>query len=261
MKGKVGVPWGWSELTLWGVAWFFGAAALGWLAGTLKRKLWGHDPPTLLGFNKMVGILSALSLHANTLWWLVVFVSFWHGLSFWSAFGLGPTTWPSCLLFWLGGATTGLLFMPWDAYRPPAQSYSRLEFALILVAIFFDPVVQELALGGYFYPVFARTLGTAVASVVLALAHPAIHLPQMRREWPQLAVMLLLGAFCAAARVLTGATTAGCLLSVGFGCAQFVLTLRRRAPQVADNHVLDLAFQNIAARWLSPPKVKYSSFK
>lgn len=119
MGGEVGVPWGFGELMLWSVAWFFSAVALGWLLETLERGLWGQDPPALLGFNKMRGILNTLALYANTLLWLAVFVSFRHGLPLWRTLGLGPTTFPRGLLFWLGGFAASLLFMPWEAYRPP----------------------------------------------------------------------------------------------------------------------------------------------
>ena len=102
-------------------------------------------------------------------------------------------------------------------FSSPGSAYLLAVFGICVA-----PFVEELVFRGYFYPVFEKLWGLLAAVVLTALLFAAIHIPQLKGGWQEIASIFVVGAVFSYCRGKTGSLVPPFLMHLGYNVSLFV---------------------------------------
>ena len=108
-------------------------------------------------------------------------------------------------------------YLPMPKTTPFDQFFARPSDAYLMVvfAITFGPLMEELFFRGFLYPVLERWTGATVAVVLTALPFGLIHYVQYK-SWAAVLVIALVGVVLTTVRAVTKSVAASFLVHVGY---------------------------------------------
>lgn len=167
----------------------------------------------------------------ETLWlvFLYFLITIKFKQAFWSAIQWNPTP-QSPALFLMAGvllafsAQAIFLLFPSDKELPIERLFSSPFSAYLLAGfgICVAPFVEELVFRGFFYPVFEQKWGLVPAVWLTALVFAAIHVPQLRGGWQEIAAIFFVGAAFSYCRGKTRSLLPPYLMHVAYNASLFV---------------------------------------
>lgn len=92
----------------------------------------------------------------------------------------------------------------------------RTAILLLLMSVFFAPVVEETIFRGYIYPVVARSFGMATGVLATGILFGLLHAPQLWGGWVQIALLVGVGIIFTYARAISRTVLASYLLHVSY---------------------------------------------
>ncbi|MBI4459578.1 MAG: CPBP family intramembrane metalloprotease, partial [Acidobacteria bacterium] len=122
------------------------------------------------------------------------------------------------------GANLIFSLFPSEKQLPIERLFSSTQSAYVLAifGICVAPFVEELVFRGFFYPLFERLWGLAVAVLLSAGLFALIHIPQLRGGWQEIAAIFFVGAAFSYCRGKTGSLLPPYLMHVGYNASLFV---------------------------------------
>ncbi len=164
---------------------------------------------------------------------MVALVEGKYHVPFWQAI---RWNWPRSEWKWLwlalGGATLivlgmlqSLLPMPKNTPFENLFDSPRDAYLLMIIAISFAPLLEEVFFRGFLYPVLARRMGAAWGIVLTALPFGLIHLPQYGWAWGAALIIVAVGVVCGIVRATTRSVGASFLVHVGYNGTQMIIAL------------------------------------
>jgi membrane protease YdiL (CAAX protease family) len=131
--------------------------------------------------------------------------------------------WPRnvTLMLFVGVMTVSLdllsRFLPMPKTTPFDQFFARPSDAYLMVvfAVTFGPLMEELFFRGFLYPVLARRMHVTFAIVLTALPFGLIHYLQYK-SWAAVLVIALVGVVLTTVRAITKSVAASFLVHVGY---------------------------------------------
>ena len=113
----------------------------------------------------------------------------------------------------------------------------RIALAVMLLAVFVAPVIEETIFRGYIYPVVARSYGVIAGVLGTGILFGLLHAPQLWGGWVQISMLVIVGIVLTYARAVTRTVLASFLLHlsynffVSFGVVVVMQGLRLIAPR------------------------------
>ena len=107
----------------------------------------------------------------------------------------------------------------------PVKELITGRMSLIIVMLFavaFGPIYEELFFRGFLYPLFERSFGPALAILFSAIPFALLHGPQNQWAWQQITLVGIAGIAFGFVRYRTGSTAASTILHSCFNLTQFV---------------------------------------
>jgi membrane protease YdiL (CAAX protease family) len=92
----------------------------------------------------------------------------------------------------------------------------RTAILLLLMSVFFAPVVEETIFRGYIYPVVARSFGMSTGVLATGILFGLLHAPQLWGGWAQIALLVGVGIIFTYARAVARTVLASYLLHVSY---------------------------------------------
>lgn len=103
---------------------------------------------------------------------------------------------------------------------------NRISLAVIMLfAVVFGPIYEELFFRGFLYPLLVKSFGAAAGIILSAIPFALLHGPQYEWAWQQTALVGLAGAAFGVVRYRTGSTAASTILHSCFNLTQFIAFL------------------------------------
>jgi membrane protease YdiL (CAAX protease family) len=225
-------PWGWLDLFVLAVLAVAGSILIS-LSLTAVFAAFGIKFAQLRaspGESGLFTIVNQLLLSVALLGFLAAHVRRSFGAPFWRTIGwrgFQPSQLPRALRylgFILGGFLLAVavqvasLSFGSNAKVPMQALFEdrRTAIALLLMAVFVAPVVEETIFRGYIYPVVARSWGIAPGIFVTGVLFGLFHAPQLWGGWVQIASIVVVGIVFTFARAVTRTVFASYLLHVSY---------------------------------------------
>lgn len=92
----------------------------------------------------------------------------------------------------------------------------RSAILLLLMAVFFAPVIEETIFRGYIYPVVARSWGVVTGVLFTGILFGLLHAPQLWGGWVQITLLVIVGIVFTYARAVSRTVLASYLLHVSY---------------------------------------------
>ena len=93
---------------------------------------------------------------------------------------------------------------------------AREAYLLSIFGVTFAPLLEELFLRGFLYPVLARRLGMGVAVFLTALGFAAIHGAQLMYSWGPVLIIFMVGLALTVVRARTKSVAASLLIHIAY---------------------------------------------
>jgi len=152
-------------------------------------------------------------------------VAFWRAIRWnwprgeWRLLALGAA------MFFVLGLLQNLLPMPQDTPFEHLFDRPRDAYLLAIIAVTLGPLMEELFLRGFMYPVLPLRMGAACGIALTALPFGLIHLPQYGWAWGAALVIFLVGVVCGVVRAVTRSVGASFLVHAGFNGTQMLIAV------------------------------------
>jgi membrane protease YdiL (CAAX protease family) len=192
----------------------FGAAVGAW------RLMFPHESFGDVVQKPVLTILSQFLAYVAVAAYMIMLVQGKYHQPFWQAI---RWNWPRnvVLMLLLGMFTVSLdllsRYLPMPKTTPFDQFFARPSDAYLMVvfAVTFGPLMEELFFRGFLYPILARWTGATVAVVLTALPFGLIHYVQYK-SWAAVLVIALVGVVLTTVRAVTKSVAASFLVHVGY---------------------------------------------
>ena len=151
----------------------------------------------------------------------------------WSSLKWREPTGPPARLFLVLGALLALVMgslsirIPGIEDLPVSGLLRHAETAVFLgaTAIAVAPLVEEVVLRGFVFPVLDRRWGSVAAVLLTMLIFTSLHVTQLWRSWMAVSLILLVGLALSLVRALTGALLPAFLLHLAYNTTRCLLSL------------------------------------
>jgi len=148
------------------------------------------------------------------------------GSGFWPAWAAGGVV-LAVLLAVLGAVIRAPnIPLPFENLLRGPLAIVSLGFLVVLLG----PFCEELVFRGFFMPLFMRSLGVIPGILLAGVLFGAMHAPEYRYHWQQVALVSTAGAVFGWARYRTRSTFPAMAMHAGFNFIQFVLFLAFHNP-------------------------------
>jgi membrane protease YdiL (CAAX protease family) len=192
-----------------------------------KALVYPHSSFGDVAQNPGLAILGEFLAYLAVAAYMIMLVQGKYHEPFWQAI---RWNWPRnvALMLLLGMFTVSLdllsRYLPMPKTTPFDQFFARPGDAYLMVvfAITFGPLMEELFFRGFLYPVLARWTGETVAVVLTALPFGLIHYVQYK-SWAAVLVIGLVGVVLTTVRAVTKSVAASFLVHVGYNGTLMVL--------------------------------------
>jgi membrane protease YdiL (CAAX protease family) len=122
------------------------------------------------------------------------------------------------------GAQLVVNVFPSNKHLPVEKLFTSTGSAYLLAffGICIAPFIEEMVFRGFFYPVFERLWGLAVAVLLTGLLFAAIHVPQLSGGWEEITSIFIVGMVFSYCRGKTGSLVASFLMHIAYNTSLFV---------------------------------------
>jgi membrane protease YdiL (CAAX protease family) len=94
---------------------------------------------------------------------------------------------------------------------------------MMVFGVSLAPLMEELFYRGFLYPVLARRLGVAIATVITAAAFALMHSSQLGNAWAPLLILFVVGLVLTIVRIVTRSVVPSFLIHVGYNATIFAV--------------------------------------